>query len=145
MFILPIFIEVELIIKPSECISVFTLPEFCEYGGSVDHSLFFCLAFSGPPLPDFPSTSPILCNFLSGTSFLLTSFRVILPGFFCTSQFIWVIALILMSLTPTYILLTSEFMSLVQNTIQYQISIQSYLMSSSLGEPTNIHGTLVDC
>lgn len=105
----------------------------------------FCLAFSGPPLSGFSCTSLILCNFLPGTSFFPTSFRVILPGLCSSSQFILVIASILMSLTPTYILLASEFMSLVQNTIQYQISIQSYLMSSSLGEPTSIHGTFVDC
>lgn len=94
---------------------------------------FFCLAFSGPPLPGFPSNSLIFCNFLPGTSFHLTSFRVILPGFCSSSQFIWVIASILMSLTPTHILLTS--VSLVQNTIQYQISIQSYLWAVHLENP----------
>lgn len=86
-----------------------------------------------------------LRNFLPGISFLPPSFRVIvLPEFSSSSQVIWVISSIFMSLTPTYMLMASESISSWEHCPVPDLYIE---LSSEhfTWRVHNIHGTLADC
>lgn len=86
-----------------------------------------------------------LRNFLPGISFLPSSFRVIvLPEFCSSSQVIWVISSIYMSLTPIYMLMASESISSWElcpiPDLYIELSSEHFTWRVH-----DIHGTLANC